>query len=404
MARCSCRSVLNWRTIIVLLHYLLSIHHHCQEKVGYYCNAQLLSAYEQAYGSWDIKLTKNVLFSRRIWNIQTLDTSSLSSSTTSTTDASRGKRKKQAKKKKKKKNRGDGDLQLMFPEKQIIKRQQQQQQQTTPNAAAENDENGEALSLSSASDLHNRKNEQATSYTTTSVKSVSCTLTLERNGKFTLCLVDEKDKHEPQSNNKGESNSSSSPSSPISQSTTRTTTTTTPLPNHQSLVGEWYLTPNPYCVTDRQYDTLHLISEPRMRRRKEEGGGSTIEKATVELRCKVWGRYGAGAVREKLGIPHGRVRGRLTHGTILLVKEEQQQQQIIMNSRRSSGKELPTKEVVGTFTGRTIVDFDSSISQTSGAKHGADGLLDDIEEDEDEDDEYFGDNFDEFGVLRPRGT
>ena len=75
-----------------------------------------------------------------------------------------------------------------------------------------------------------------------------------------------------------------------------------------------------------------------------------------------------------------------------------------MNSRRSSGKELPTKEVVGTFTGRTIVDFDSSISQTSGAKHGADGLLDDIEEDEDEDDEYFGDNFDEFGVLRPRGT
>lgn len=111
------------------------------------------------------------------------------------------------------------------------------------------------------------------------------------------------------------------------------------------LRGEWFLSPNPYCVTDRQYDTLTLVSKPRVRINSRS---ELTERATVELRCKVWGRYGMGAVRKFLGMPLGRDNGRMTHGTIVIVRDK-----IRMDG--SQENILSKKEVIGNFSGMANV-------------------------------------------------
>ncbi|KAL9188661.1 hypothetical protein ACHAXT_007039 [Thalassiosira profunda] len=301
-----------WRACVLLPLLSIDPSHLCR------CDAQLLSAYEQAYGPWSINIHKNV-FHRGKWQLETRD------------GANGGVRRKRGRRKE-----GDGDLQLFFPEMQRPPREEIEE----VNAAS----SGEDEQMQST-------RHEPIETTTKHVRSVSCILHLEKNGRFALSIDED-----------------------MMQSTHSTS------PIHQSLTGEWFLTPNPYCVTDRHYDTLLLVSELRMRRR-----AATIEKATVELRCKIWGRYGAGPVRKKLGFGHGRACGRMTHGTILIVKEQIED--------GSSERKLPTREVVGTFRGRTIVDNKTMSSNTD-----ADELLGANDQD---DQDFGGDSFDEFGVLRP---
>jgi len=75
-------------------------------------------------------------------------------------------------------------------------------------------------------------------------------------------------------------------------------------------VGRWRVRPNPYCVTDRQYDDLCLILYPKDTRYKK-----------IELRCRVWGRYGLSSVREVLGVD-ARQCFRMTHGRIAGVRNK----------------------------------------------------------------------------------
>mmetsp|Transcript_29650 Transcript_29650/g.62450 ORF Transcript_29650/g.62450 Transcript_29650/m.62450 type:complete len:336 (-) Transcript_29650:71-1078(-) len=329
------RRYITWHTAALL--QLLSFNN--QNYI--WCDAQLLSAYEQAYGSWDMKLSRNV-FGRRRWHMEMID-------------HERGKTLSKGRKRDRR-GKKDNDLQLLFPEAQI------KRHDTT-----------------NRNDGEDEKRYEQVPTTTKSVRSVSCILNLERNGKFSLSLVgDEKgSQNDSLDNQHHDDPSDASPS-------LRTESNPTSLISHQPLQGEWYLTPNPYCVTDRHFDTLLLVSEPRMRRRSKK----IVEKATVELRCKIWGRYGAGAVRKMMGLQHGRVKGRMTHGTLMIVKEQQ------VNGKKA----LPTREVVGTFRGRTIVDLDSvnALKELPAADD-----EEDDDDDDDDDDLIFHDNFDEFGVLRP---
>lgn len=269
------------------------------------------------------------MFARRRWHLETSDGTR--------TDGGNGGRRKRGGGKRME----SGDLQLLFPETSVL-------------------ENAKAKS----------------------VRSIKCTLNLERKGKFILSIAGEDD----------ECNTAKKEHDPILQydsSVTSTTPSSGSNINHQPLKGEWFLTPNPYCVTDRQYDTLLLVSEPRMRRIVRKSSVIT-EKATVELRCKIWGRYGLGAVRKKIGIAHGRVAGRMTHGTVIIVKERR-----LMDDFDDDGKNrvVPTREVIGTFSGRTISQFLDRQKPLPGTHIGLG--------DEEEDDELdFGDNFDELGVLQ----
>lgn len=307
-------------------------------------NAQLLSAYEQAYGSWDIKLAKNILAGRR-WHLQTLANENIDGVGSDLRRRS-GRRNEE----------GGGDLQLLFPDMPRERRG----------------------TLDDNDDIQHRSRNEHIRTSTKSVRSVSCILNLEKNGKFSLSLVEEADE-EANRNDKSATGKITPPSLKCHPTSIK----------HQPLRGEWYLTPNPYCVTDRHYDELLLVSEPRMRRRSK-----MIEKARVELRCQVWGRYGAGAVRKRIGLKHGRIRGRMTHGTIVIVKENVEEG---IGSVKK-GKRFPTtRDVVGTFGGRAIVDTESL-----GGDHGSlDNARKFSGEEEGEDDGLdFGDNFDEFGVLR----
>ena len=282
--------------------------------------AQLLSAYDQAYGQWKIKLNRNV-FGDNKWHIETIGP-----------QQSRGAEKQNPTKANVKKSCA---LQLMFPNQPMFRR--------------DNGYDG----------VTNELEEQTSSeidlpLTHKPVKSINCILNLKRNGKFTIHLQDQ---HENVNINYCN--------------------------NYQPLNGEWFLTPNPYCVTDRHYDEITLISAPRIRR-VYLSTSTVVEKATVELRCKLWGRYSAGAVRRKLGMKHGRSRSRMTHGHVLTVKET-----FSDNGGGSLGeatKQLPQRDVVGSFCGKAVdlADTDNQIKVYA---------ADNVEEDDldaiyDEDDNY----------------
>ena len=79
------------------------------------------------------------------------------------------------------------------------------------------------------------------------------------------------------------------------------------------LRGTWKLRPNPYCITDRQYDELVLESFPRIQKRASDE--SIVQRVVPTLKCRVWGRYGSGPIRKFMG--YTRPKSRMTHGTIL---------------------------------------------------------------------------------------
>ncbi|KAL3826741.1 hypothetical protein ACHAXA_009350 [Cyclostephanos tholiformis] len=315
-------------------------------------NAQLLSAYEQAYGRWDIQLSKNIFCARRRWHVQTLTNEPAAGEGNDRRRIDGGRNEE-----------GDGDLQLLFPDMPMERRG----------------------TLDDESDVQHRHRNERTPTSTKSVRSVSCVLNLEKNGKFSLSLVegadgdyDRNEKGAPDAKGHEGHSDDSTPSPHCRRATIK----------HRPLRGEWYLTPNPYCVTDRHYDELLLVSETRMRRRSD-----VIERARVEMRCQVWGRYGAGAIRRKIGLKHGRIRGRMNHGTIVIVREGEDDG--IGSEKR--GKKIPiTREVVGTFAGRAIVD-----SESSGGDHGSLDIEDELPDD-DEEHNYaldLGDDFDEIVEL-----
>lgn len=268
--------------------------------------AQLLSAYDQAYGQWKIRLSRNVFGQK--WHLEVVDAVG--------EEAGREKRRNSSKTASIK--RQSSALQVLFPNDPTRKNHD-----TKDIIAADVD--GEQANQTTAASMTQKP-----------VKSVDCRLNLQRNGRFTL-LLDNFDQHSSyRTKNKNECS----------------------INNYQPMHGEWFLTPNPYCVTDRHYDEIILVSEPRIRR-VYLPTSTVVEKATVEFRCKLWGRYSAGAVRRQIGLTHGRSSSRMTHGTVLIVKEKYND----VGSGASLGEcttQLPQRDIVGTFCGRAT-DLDLNI-------------------------------------------
>ena len=355
------KSLISWQSLVLLVSIGSSKYHYSRGGGGksnnFHCNAQLLNAYDQAYGLWDIKLNKH-LFARRRWHVDTVSSVFVSSSDAGDDGRSgrkRGKRKI-----------ASGDLQLMFPN--IIQQSVEQRDKGETAQTAESEQ----------------QQIQTTTKVSKPVKSIGCILNLERSGKFTLSLIDENDRH-TQHQQKTKISIDDKTDEEYQSSQATASSNMVPSNNkHQPLQGEWYLTPNPYCVTDRQYDTLLLVSEPRMRRIRSQHStkrilptlsrllsssssndetpkSMVIERATVELRCKLYGRYSMGSIRNLLGRKHGRSCGRMVCGSIVIVKEVLSTDSSSDDNesiRRRVRKEEKMREVIGTFSGRTIVDDD----------------------------------------------
>ena len=102
--------------------------------------------------------------------------------------------------------------------------------------------------------------------------------------------------------------------------------------NRMPLRGNWKVQPNPYCITDRQYDQLVLQSYPRLQKQDD----CVLQKVDMQLQCRVWGRYGSGPIRRFMGHNRvGRSMSRMTHGTLLWnVKESQETKVPYWKSRR----------------------------------------------------------------------
>ena len=110
-----------------------------------------------------------------------------------------------------------------------------------------------------------------------------------------------------------------------------------------SLRGQWKLQPNPYCITDRQYDQLVLESYPRVQKRAFDE--QVLQRVILRLQCRVWGRYGSGPIRQFLGFRSGRIMSRMTHGTI------------VWNVQQSQETNLPwwkSRRVCASFTAKPI--------------------------------------------------
>lgn len=137
--------------------------------------------------------------------------------------------------------------------------------------------------------------------------------------------------------------------SPASHSSQLTESTPSSLVN-----GRWNLDPTRYCITDRFYDELSGCSFSRARsffipkssntnasddkdnestRSEMKNGNVVVERAVLEFRCKLWGRYFAphpsisqflsSKLHPRCSINNknkGVGRARMTHGTILLIR------------------------------------------------------------------------------------
>ena len=132
-------------------------------------------------------------------------------------------------------------------------------------------------------------------------KSLNCELILEANGTFTLNPPIDEAEESIQNKNGVFSKI-----------------------NRLPLKGQWKLNPNPYCVTDRQYDELTLISSPKTRfcsSGHDSGNSYATERVTLEMHCKVWGRFSSNTIRALMKLPRARDAGRLTHGTLSIKKD-----------------------------------------------------------------------------------
>ncbi len=89
------------------------------------------------------------------------------------------------------------------------------------------------------------------------------------------------------------------------------------------LRGKWKVLPNPYCVTDRQFDELCLKSFPKVKvdiNGEDPMRSLRKEHVAMEMHCKIWGRFGSNTVRYFLKRPRGRDAGRMVQGKLSILK------------------------------------------------------------------------------------
>lgn len=131
------------------------------------------------------------------------------------------------------------------------------------------------------------------------------------------------------------------------------------------LRGRWQVEANPYCVTDRFHDNLHLKSYPRRLvkktggRKKRDPERDTLlwqKGVSLSLHCRICGRYATPGIWKRTALlPSKRTRNketraRMTHGLLLWGKNDGE-----VPPRRTQ-RQRDNKSIVGaSFRGKRIV-------------------------------------------------
>jgi hypothetical protein len=161
--------------------------------------------------------------------------------------------------------------------------------------------------------------------------------------------------------------------------------------------GEWTVLSNPYCVTDRYYDDLHLTSYPRVQTRsvvireqqqpkdrkrttttrKENAAAAElvistepVQRIQLELHGQLFGHYTAGGIVRRIVGEDRYYRGRIANGVVLLCRQDPRlphQQALVVTRSSCSCSRARTaapwpfrrypqrKVVVATFTAKRRV-------------------------------------------------
>jgi hypothetical protein len=85
--------------------------------------------------------------------------------------------------------------------------------------------------------------------------------------------------------------------------------------------GHWKVDVNPYCVTDRFYDDITLVSYPRVQKKWESNSPPTIvQKLRLQLKCRLSGHFTGNRLRFR--DRHHFARGKLSHGLLVVQRDE----------------------------------------------------------------------------------
>jgi hypothetical protein len=85
--------------------------------------------------------------------------------------------------------------------------------------------------------------------------------------------------------------------------------------------GHWKLDVNPYCVTDRFYDDITLVSYPRVQKKWESNKPPTIAQILrLQLKCRLSGHFTGNRLRFR--DRHFFARGKLSHGLLVVQRDE----------------------------------------------------------------------------------
>lgn len=90
--------------------------------------------------------------------------------------------------------------------------------------------------------------------------------------------------------------------------------------------GRWSLLSNPYCVTDRFYDDLTLESYPRIKKTWQGTNATVVQRSVIKLKCRLSGHFTGDRLRFREQDQFAR--GRLSHGSIVVLHDDRKRNQI----------------------------------------------------------------------------
>jgi len=120
-------------------------------------------------------------------------------------------------------------------------------------------------------------------------------------------------------------------------------------PLYVPIHGRWKLDANPYCVTDRAFDSVTLTSRSRVQTRMTPTTllPETQQRLQLLLQCRLSGRFTEGGLARRLKGAENYTRGRCSRGVILA---QPQLQKLDITSRRRQ-----RDKVVASFSARRYI-------------------------------------------------
>jgi hypothetical protein len=119
--------------------------------------------------------------------------------------------------------------------------------------------------------------------------------------------------------------------------------------------GHWQLDVNPYCVTDRFYDDITLVSYPRVQKKRKSNNPPTImQKLRLQLKCRLSGHFTGNRLR--LRDRRHFARGKLSHGFLVVQRDE---------CERTKQPWWHRPQIVATFSAKRLIPAKASLDSQS---------------------------------------